>query len=297
VADQAPGDSVWSASRSPTWSESGGAWAATVVAPSGLDLREGAVYDVTVVVTDPRTGLSSDEASATVRVAWARRALEPGGATVTPYDTTDSHGRRSIGAIVALPTLAAPQAGDLMDVWRVTPDGAERVATGVPGGTTVNDPYAPYGGTPSYRVALRTPDGDVAWSEVGYELASENLRVDFGGDYVELPYNLKLASGWGKDFEVRQHLDGSADGYWNRAVSRTSSVGTAIVRASGGETEALRRLARHAGPCFVRTPDGEAFEANVDVSGLDRAFDDGSVAVSLSVTGVSLTDDYRATTS
>jgi len=58
------------------------------------------------------------------------------------------------------------------------------------------------------------------------------------------------------------------------------SLSAAFAREADAETLArLHSLARHAGPCFVRTPAGTAFEANVDVSGLDT--DGPIVAVSL----------------
>lgn len=295
IEEQAPGDSVWSDVVTPTWTRANGSWSATVTAPTGLDLRDGALYDVAIVATDPLTGLSSGTSRATLRIAWSRKATEPTGVTVHARREVSADGTSDIWARMTLPQASGLAAADLLDVWRVTADGSERIAHRVAGGSTVIDHYAPYGGSPAYRIVRVTADGDAAWFEYPYQLSAQMLRIDFGSDYVELPYNLKLGSGWGKDFEARQHLDGSVDGYWNRAVRRTATLGSAVVRADGSETAALRRLAAYAGPCFVRNPDGEAFEANVEVSGLDRIHNDGSVTVSMSVEGVSLTDEYTAT--
>lgn len=293
MADQQPGETVWSASLVPAWSGTAGSWAATLSAPEGLDLRDGAAYDVTATATDRQTGLDSQVAACSVGVAYAHVAQEPVGATVTASDATDADGTRTIAADVALPSDGYA-AGDLMDVWRVTRDGSELIAEGVAPGSVVTDPYAPYGPGTSYRVATRTQDGSVAWRDYAYQLACSQVRIDFGGSYVELPHNLTISSGWSKGFEARRHLDGSVDGYWDTSVERTGKVGSVLVGPDDPMSGALRELSRHAGPCFVRTPDGEAYEADVEVDGLDRKRGDGMADVSLIVRAVSLSGDFMA---
>ena len=57
----------------------------------------------------------------------------------------------------------------------------------------------------------------------------------------------------------------------------------------------MRELARHGGPCFVRTPDGCAYMADVQVGGLSVSCSSAAVSVSIDATEVALTSEYQAT--
>lgn len=288
------GDGVWSDVAEPEWVADGDDLVATVTAPEGLDLRDGATYSLRVVATDPDTGLAT-ETEASFAVAWAHQAPAPAEPTITPYDVTDADGFRTRGCTLALTAPTGAAEGDLQDVYRVTPDGVQLVAEGVAAGTTIDDRYAPYGGGNAYRVAVVTADGDEDWDDFPYDLAGGDLRVDFGGDYVELPYNLRLSDGYEKDFEARRKLDGSTDGYWNQGVGRRGGLSTDVIRVEGAEqSRRVRSLARHVGPCFVRTPDGCAYEADVQVTGLSWSAGSSVLSVALDATEVGLTDEYRA---
>ena len=295
VRTQAAGDSVWSAVVEPSWSEAaGGGYEATVTAPEGLDLRDLASYDVSAIATDRGTGLSSEAATCSLGVGYARRAPVPTGVVVTPSDTTDDQGERSLSATVLLPESGSLAEGDLYDVWCVTPDGPRPVAEGVAPGSVVTDRWAPYGaGEHAYRVAVRTVDGCFEWDDFPYELRGDMLRVDFDGGYAELPYNVSLSDSWEKDFEARRKLDGSVDGYWNAGAARRAGLSTDVSGVDAAEAAAVRRLARHAGACLVRTPDGSRYQADVQVSGM--ATGGGVVSVTLDATEVSPTQDFMAT--
>lgn len=291
---QALGDTVWSGVLRPTWADATGGYSATVVAPTELDLWHGARYSVTAVATDSVTGLASDEAVELFEVDWAHRAPAPAEPTVTPFDTTDQDGFRTLGATVALAQPTGSAEGDLYDLYRVTHDGTYLVAEGLALDATVTDRYAPFGDA-SYRVVTRTVDGDEDWLDFGYSLRDHSLRVDFGGGYVELPYNLAWSDGWQKDFEGVTDMTGVTEGYWGAGTTRKASLSTDLIKIRDGErADAVRRLAQHVGPCFVRTPDGSAYAADVQVSGLDVAYNDGAMAVSLDATQVALTRDYMA---
>lgn len=69
----------------------------------------------------------------------------------------------------------------------------------------------------------------------------------------------------------------------NRTVLRDTSLGTVLIRKVD-ETIArkMRSLARYAGICHVRTPEGSSFAADVQV-GEDRAFDSALIEYSLTV--------------
>lgn len=309
TATQAAGDTVWSAvlGGDLAWeavyaqdAEEGDpptGYECTVTLPEGLDLWDGARYDVAATATDRSTGLASDVATCEFGVDWERKATDPT-ATVAPYDTTDpDSGVRTRGCVVTIGTPTASEEGDLCDLYRLTRDGARLVARDLPCGTVVDDPFAPFGtgAQLAYRVALRTPDGSVAWDDFGYALGGLDLRVDFGGEYVELPYNLGLSGGYAKDFEGRRKLDGSIDGYWGEGVERKAGLSTDLVKV--GDEDAKRSvvaLARHVGPCLVRTPDGSCYCADVQVTDLSQAYDSGLVAVALDASEVDLTAEYMA---
>lgn len=272
---------------------------ATLELPDDLDLWDGARYLLTATATDRVTGLTSDASTCEVGVEWERQAPVPDGCSVIAADTTDERGVRTRQAIV---TITAPVGGDdadAYDLYRVTDDGVALVAESLTAGATVVDPYAPWDGT--YRVALRTPDGDVAWWDYPYSLPGGDVRIDymgpFGPAYVELPHNLTVQDDYAKAFEVRRKLDGSMDGYWRHGVERRGSIGVGldVVGDYGTTMESLRSLAAHVGPCFVRMPDGCAYEADVQVKGLDRSDGPELYGVSIDTTEVSLTSEYMAT--
>lgn len=283
---QLAGDTVYADAVTPEWSNG----AATVTLPDGLDLWDGAAYTVTARATDTATGLSSETAEAAFTVEWAHQAVAPtDNIEVTPHDDV-ADGFRTLWAEVELPPTQGMVSTDVYDVYRVTADNSYLVAEGIEQGATVTDHYAPYGGG-LYRVAVRTADGDVDWNDYTYTLEADQLRIDFGPRYVELPYNLVLGDAYSKDFEGRAHLGAAVqEGYWNENVSRKATFGTDLLRVDADTVDALRALARYDGPCFVRMPNGCAYQANIDVSGLDGSYDNAAYAVALDGQEVALTD-------
>ena len=270
------------------------AWTATVTPPT-LKLYEGAKYTVSAIATDSDTLLSSDAVESDFEVAWAHRAVAPKSTTsivvdeltaaITPVAPTDGYGT---GDAVALT--------DVVDVYRNTPDGAYLIASDVPFGQAVTDRFAPYSSRfdTNYILCTRTADGDIAWDEYAYDLEHSTLRVDFGGEHVELPYNLSISDGWEKGFELREHLDGTRAGYWNEGATRKASLSTDVVKVESAEQRRLlAALAQHAGPCFVRTPDGCAYPADVEVESYGVTYESQAVPVSLSATEVSITDEFK----
>ena len=300
--DQTAGDVVWQEYLTPPWTLSGNAYVATVNAPDNMELLDNGNYTLFVQPIDNDTGLSGETVILPLSVAWANQAPrmdddeEVAPIIVTPSDTTDAEGVRVRQCTIQLAPPVGALGTETYNVYRVTPDGVYLIAEGCGLTETVIDPYAPYGGDGTvYRVAIVTADGDVDWLDYEYEMAGRDLRIDFGDDYIELPWNLTMADGYEKDFEARRKLDGSIDGYWNDGTQRTGSFETDLIRIKEQEkAAAVRRLARYAGPVFVRTPDGCAYQANVTVSNIGGARRDAALAVQLEATEVDLTDDFRA---
>ena len=290
--EQANGDCVWSERLSPAWviNDEDGMYYTTATAPMGLELYDLAKYDLTVQAVDTETGMTSSEKSCEFLVQWAHQAVRCGSDSTVEVDESE---------FTATITPTPPQNAldtDVFDLYRVTADGPYLIAEGVPFGASVTDRYAPYGHVDSlaYRVSTRTADGDVDWGDIPYELDGRDLRLDWDdGDTVSLPWNVGMQDSYEKDFEERVHLDGSRSGYWNAGRSRKSSLSSEMVRLKDwSQADLLRKAGSYAGPLFVRTSDGCAFQANVDVDGIDSSYQSTVLSASISAAEVRLTEAF-----
>lgn len=175
---------------------------------------------------------------------------------------------------------------DTMNVYRVTPDGPYLIAQGVAFGSTITDRWSPFGG--SYRIETVTADGDADYMDFEYELPSDSIRIDWPGGVVSLHYSANSADQWRKDVEVRKYLDGTSEAWHNEGAVRTKSIGGVfIIPVESDSATALRALASYSGTAFVRTPRGEAFEADVQCSVSDSVYSP-LMTVSLTATEVVL---------
>lgn len=285
--EQFAGDTVYSGEFSPTWTNG----VASIELPRGLAFNNGADYRLDVVAIDAATGLESEPASAPFAVAWSRTATQPTGTVSVDADA------KAVTVTVTAPSDAA--IGDTFDLYRVTPDGERRIAQAQPFGTAITDRLAPYthdGQGLRYIAVTRTADGDACISDdIEYELAGGQLRFDWGGgDYVELPYNIKMEDEFSKDSEVRKHMDGTRQAYWNDGVTRKATLSTDIVRFRDEEQQELvRSMLQHAGSVFVRTPDGMAYAADVQPGTIERSFGSSAVGMSFKAVEHDLTDEDR----
>lgn len=294
---QAAGDTVWSSLVAPEWEASGtpGTFSCSVTLPEDRPFHHGASYSVEAVARNDETGLSSETAASEFAVEWSHRApVPPDTVSVTPATVVDEEGRIIRRATVSLAEADGMAATDTYEVYRVTGDGPVLIASGLGHAEEVVDDFAPFGsGEHGYRVVCRTADGDAESSEYPYELACSSLRFDFDGTYVECPYDVSLQDGYTKDFESLALLDGSVTGDWNEAVTRRASLSTRMIRfTDAGQIARVRRLARHAGPVFVRTPDGSAYEANVDVSGIGDVRKESAIDVAFDAVEIGLTSEF-----
>ena len=302
--EQVAGDVVHSDYLSPAYTDNNnGTYTATVDLPTGLAFHDNGGYTVTATAIDRDSGLASAEAVAEFSVKWSHQAPAPSEDIVlVPIDEVDEDGYRTRAVAIALEAPVAEEPGDVAetdvyDVYRVTPGGETLIAEGLDMDASIVDWYAPFGrGDYAYRVVTRTADGDTDWLEFPYELTCKSLRFDFSGDrYVELDYDISIGDSYEKDFEAREHMDGTRAGYWNAGIRHKSSLSTNVVRVEGEELiSSVLDLAAHVGSVFVRTPDGAAYEANVDVSDLGSEADSGVFAVAFDAEEISPTGAFSA---
>ena len=295
ILRQTAGDTIHSDVYSPTWTASGSNFTATITLPQGLDLWDLGHYTLSVVAEDRKSGLRSPERTADFSVAWANPAVDPVDATTLEViDTVDEDGARTRAVEITLTAPTGSAETDVYDIYRMDGDDVRLIGEGFPLDFVTVDEYAPFGTNEElfYRVALRTIDGDVEFEDVEYEFPCDSLRFDWEGGYIELPYNLVIGDKYAKDADIRQHLDGSSDAYWNPNIIRTATLETDVIPlVQPDEIEAVRKLARYPGAVFVRTPNGCAYEANVEVSDMSSS-NKNLMAVSFDATQVGLTREF-----
>lgn len=293
---QTAGDTIYSAILSPTWTEdqSEENWTAEIDLPQGLDFWDLGNYTLAVTAIDRMTGLRSEEVPVSFAVAWANPAVSPEEAVeLVSVDEIDDSGMHHQAVDIVLTPPEGSAETDVYDIYRLTGDGPRLIGEGFPLTYTARDEYAPFGDamTHYYRVALRTIDGDVEFADIEYVAEGRSLRFDWAGGSLELPYNISIADKYKKDAEIRKHMDGSTDGYWNQNIERTASLATDVIRIDQQEDIAMaRRLARYAGPVFVRTPDGSAYEADVQIS--DMSTEGPVMAIAIDATEIGLTQEF-----
>lgn len=307
TVDQAPGDTVWAVSIDPseemlsdeagTMSDSSVVY--TIDVPVNSEIYDKGQYTVYAVLHDTETDLYSDEVSADFTVNWAHQA-EP------PSEESHANGfsNDTIRGCWIYPI--APEnysVGDTAEIYRITPDGATLIARDVPFGSAVLDRYAPFSlYVPlRYGIGTRTADGDFEYREVQYNVTTSTMRFDWHDEigenlYVELPWNNKMSDSFEKDSEIRQHLNGDRMGVWNKGFSKDASLSSDIIKIEETDkAELIRKLGEHAGPVFVRTPDGCAYEADVKVGGIDWEYNNPLMAVSITATRVSPSEEFICT--
>ncbi len=293
VKRQTAGDTIYSDLLTPVWTE-GETFTTTITLPPGLDFWDECNYNVSIVGISNETGLYAAEQTGSFGVAWAHQAPVPFDyVTITPIDEVDENGRHHQSAEIALTAPAESAETDVYDIYRLTGDGAYLIGETFPLTYTATDEYAPFGDdmTLYYRIACRTVDGDVAFSDIEYNAPGSSMRFDWAGGTLELPYNISIGDSYKKDVEIRNHMDGGTDAYWNDNIERTASLSSDFVRLDQQTDVALaRQLARYPGAVFVRTPDGSAYEADVQVSDIST---EGVIeAIALDATEIGLTQEF-----
>ena len=262
-------------------------YAGTITMPV-TDLLDGGSYTVEVQAAEGIAGLTSERASGTFDVEYSHQA---------PVPSDDITITTNVGERTAVIHLVEPDSfveGDVYDLYRKTPDSYELVAEGLDLNMDIEDKYPPFGNDSAYVVSCRTPDGDFAYLEYPYSLPVKTLRFDWGENSIELPWNVSLSDSFEKSFEARSHVDGSVNGYYDKAVIKRGSYSTDVNKVTERDKlELLEKLGSASEPCFCRTANGHAFQCNVDVSGIDRSGMTAAVNVKLDITRVKLTDQFK----
>lgn len=291
---QTAGDTIFSDVIAPIWSESNDMFTANIELPGGLDFWDLGNYTLLVTAVDRVTALRSDDVPFDFTIAWANQAVDPTEAiTLIPIDEIDENYHRQAVQINLTPPNGSSET-DVYDIYRMDGDVVRLIGESFPLTHSVIDEYAPFGNDVDlfYRIALRTVDGDIAFIDVEYEAPSKTLRLDWAEGTLEFPYSIVIGDSYKKDFEIRHHMDGSSNGYWNPNISRTASLKTDIIKiVQPDDIRLTRQLARYAGPVFVRTPNGSAYEADVQVSDMSIK-NEAVTAVAIDVTEVGLTQEY-----
>lgn len=295
VMTQTAGDTIHSDVYSPDWTEANGVFTATVNMPTGLDFWDLGRYTLSVTAIDRMTQLQSEEVVKEFSIRWTNQAVSPEDAvTLTVIDQTDEDGDHTQAVQIDLTPPTGSRESDVYDIYRMDVEAPRLIGESFPLTYTATDIYAPFGDEVplKYRVALRTEDGDVEFTDVEYEAPCENLRFDWQGGSLELPFGISYGDSFKKDVEIRKHLNGSLDGYWNQNIERKGSLASDVIKiVQPKAVESARALARYAGPVFVRRPDGSAFEADVQVTDLSKK-NDAVVAMTFDATEIGLTQEF-----
>ena len=218
--------------------------------------------------------------------------------TVTPVNSTDENGVHHLAAQIALTPPPNYAQTDVYDIYRMTGDGAYLIGQGFPLTYTATDEYAPFGEdmTNYYRIAVRTADGDVSFYDAEYVLEYDGIRLDFANGYVEYPYGVSIGDSYKKDVDIRHHLNGGVNGYWNEGIERKGSLGTETIKViQRSDIDMTRQIARYTGPVFVRTKEGTAFEGDVQITDLATK-NKAMMTIAIDATEIDLTDEFMLPT-
>lgn len=255
-------------------------------------IDDGAYYNLIFEVTDAY-GQTATADAIRFRVHWSHQSWVPTAAFWSDYERYAAH----------ITPIAGDnfEDGDTCNIYRLGFDKPELIIEGGEFGETYVDPFPAFGEYSGYKVVTVTRAGDYITDdntfaeydstvEGGYpQMDPQMIVFDFEDSRIELPYNISMSNSWAKDFERTAYLGGHVVGDYNKAVTRDLTVSTVLVRPDDGDMARLvRDLARYAGRCHVRTPEGSSFEANVSVSE-DASYETKKISYSLAIQKVDTT--------
>ena len=269
---------------------SDGAVYKTVITMPISDLRDEASYTIRVKTIESLYNRLGNEADGYFTVAYSHQAPIPS-ESITVVPNADER-----SAVITLAPPANAAETDVYDIYRMTPERYELVASGLPLDAIVEDKYPPFGHSDlAYRIATRTADGDIDWLDFDYVMKVYVLRFDWGSEFVELPWNIGLTKSHKKNFEGRAKIDGAIHGRWDPDVAKTGNYTTQIIRVTDSALlRQLENMGDYPGAIWVRDGYGQGMECNADLSNIQ--IDNRTLVVSLSidVTRVKITDEFMA---
>lgn len=228
-------------------------------------LDDGAAYYLKAIVSD-NIGQSA-ELECYFEAHWASKALIPEGHYLLDQEMC-------IATITPVAPTGTPSSAHC-DIYRLSADKPVLVYKGAEFGSDYVDPYPAIGEHGGYRLVYMTAEENYITSGnvIAFLDMQENTLdksaaiIDFGGEQVELIWDIDISAQWKKDFEKKKSLGGAVRGYWKPGVSRTGSLAAVTVVSEEMDTIlAMRRLSEHVGRCYVRTPEGSCFPADVQVT-------------------------------
>ena len=242
-------------------------------------LDETAEYRIVATVVDGYR--QTDQDSVDFTVAWSQQAVKPT-ASVNIVDTA------AYITIGAKPSGAANT--DTIDIYRLSADKPELIYEDAAFGAVIVDPFPAIGMFGGYRVVLKTKngdyttaDGEFAWIDIDADFETGSQYIDFDGYTLSLSYEVKLSSGWTKDFKKTKYLGGHEEGDWLEGVSRTGNVSAVLLTEDDvDDIRTFRRLAAYSGPAHIRSKDGSSYNANINVPNEDMKVE-GYRSITLSI--------------
>lgn len=228
-------------------------------------LDEDASYRLTLTVKDGYD--QSVSRNYDFRVAWEKASVMP-----TAEAEIDKYAN-----VTKLTVTGEYPAYVSFDIYRLSADQPVLIAKDIKAGETYVDPYPAFNGLGGHRIVAHTAEGNditadrkISWLDLdrdyGNTLTNYSTLIEFGGETLELKYNVALSGQWDKDFERTVYLGGSVQGDWNPGVTRDITVDyEGSFDDDDEELEQLRDLAVYAGRCHMRTPDGSSFDCNITV--------------------------------
>lgn len=272
--------------------------------PGNVDLQNGVVYNVNVVVS-MNSGLTAEETQE-LQVSWedetypldAQVALNPDDYTayIIPYSQSSSETLNS---------------GLSLAVFRREFDGTfTEIASGLDSSknTAVVDPhpaldYARYRivatdnstGAVSYADIPGQPFGedvpviiqwDEAWSD--FDVTNTAVRLDpvYTGSMLKLPYNIKVSENVAPESSLVKYIGRSYPvSYYGTQIESTASWNVEIPKTDTDTLYQLRRLQIWTGDVYVREPSGSGYWANIAVS-FNQDYSSLVIPVTLDITRV-----------
>ncbi len=250
-------------------------------------LDDGAWYNLITTASDA-FGQTAEQ-QIRFKVHWSHQSWEPTASFITEDDTYIARITPIAGTDYAV--------GDTCDIYRLSADQPELIVSGADFGTEYVDPYPAFGPESGYKLVTVTATKDYITEDNTFaeydttddpnstyvQLNPGFLVIDFDANRLELEYNIALENAWSKDFQRTAYLGGHITGDHNRAVTRDLSASSVLVRGDDELTAYMvRQLARYAGLCHVRTPEGSSFVADVQVSE-GQSYDSATIDYKLTI--------------